>query len=165
MHGKRFVSVGPSSPPYPFLVIALSVDARLAPAACIIKLPACRNADEAYSHEAQSPHTRSTARHSLVTSLETVHPRAFRPPSAILLLCPLPFSFTRILVRHILELSRGLSHVRMLRMGVFVARGCNKSMYMCTCAHVPVHKTHGHAHSRCHPFAFLHPRAPQPNSP
>ena len=35
----------PSSRP---LVIALSVDARLAPAACIIKLPACRNVDEAY---------------------------------------------------------------------------------------------------------------------
>lgn len=35
----------PSSRP---LVIALSVDARLAPAACIIKLPACRNANEAY---------------------------------------------------------------------------------------------------------------------
>lgn len=87
MHGKRFVSVGPSLLSYPFLVIALSVDARLAPAACIIKLPACRNADEAYSHEAQSPHTRSTARHSLVTSLE-----AFRPPSAILLrvACPPP---------------------------------------------------------------------------
>lgn len=39
-YGKSFVS--PSSRP---LVIVLSVNARLAPAACIIKLPACRNAD------------------------------------------------------------------------------------------------------------------------
>lgn len=115
MHGKRFVSVGPSSPSYPFLVIALSVDARLAPAACIIKLPACRNADEAHSHEAQSPHTRSTARHSLVVSLETVHPRIFRPPSAILLRVSCsPLFFTQTLIRHILEFSHRLSRVRML---------------------------------------------------
>lgn len=57
-YGKSFVS--PSSRP---LVIALSVNARLAPAACIIKLPACRNADRSllartsYTTHASSTYT------------------------------------------------------------------------------------------------------------
>lgn len=65
-YGKSFVS--PSSRP---LVIALSVNARLAPAACIIKLPACRNADRSL-----------LARTSYTTHVHTpTCTHAFRSPS------------------------------------------------------------------------------------
>lgn len=56
----------PSSRP---LVIALSVDARLAPAACIIKLPACRNADEAYLREPRAYTKKHTRVHITCTQL------------------------------------------------------------------------------------------------
>lgn len=59
-HGKSFVS--PSSRP---LVIALSVNARLAPAACIIKLPACRNADRSLlARTSYTTHATSTRAHA-----------------------------------------------------------------------------------------------------
>lgn len=62
-HGKSFVS--PSSRP---LVIALSVNARLAPAACIIKLPACRNADRSLlARTSYTTHATSTRTQRLHT--------------------------------------------------------------------------------------------------
>lgn len=60
-YGKSFVSLLLAP-----LVIALSVDARLAPAACIIKLPACRNADEAYLRAHTHTHEKERERETRV---------------------------------------------------------------------------------------------------
>lgn len=77
-YGKSFVS--PSSRP---LVIALSVNARLAPAACIIKLPACRNADRSLLARTSctTHHTRARA-HLASPSLFHLPPPPPRRPRA-----------------------------------------------------------------------------------
>ena len=86
-YGKSFVSLLLAP-----LVIALSVDARLAPAACIIKLPACRNADEAYLRARARTRERERKIDARVhASRIHVHEQSFLSPLALFIPpCSLP---------------------------------------------------------------------------
>ena len=105
-HGKSFVS--PSSRP---LVIALSVNARLAPAACIIKLPACRNADRSLlartSYTTHATSTRTQRLHTRFREGAPTHDRVSSTLSAPTLHPSTQFPLTLIYLNYILRASAG----------------------------------------------------------
>lgn len=119
----------------------------------------------------RATYTRSAARHSLVTSLETtletVRPLEPRFPATLLrvsrspLLPPSPHPHTH-------TYSRARAHTYSdSPIDSCVTCGCNKTtcVCVCVCTRRSASCTRTDAHKRQHPFPFLHPRAPQPNSP
>lgn len=122
----------------------------------------------------RATYTRSAARHSLVTSLETtletVRPLEPRFPATLLCAPALLFFLLLLIPIHTYIFARARAHTYSdSPIDSCVTCGCNKTTCVCVCVCVHTRRsascTPTDAHKRQHPFAFLHPRAPQPNSP